>query len=127
MIRQAKLKHELGIAFNIKTDTKSFFSYVKNKTTVKRGIGPLKSIGGEIVSENGSMARILNTFFASVFNKEITIISEVCSSVGSSNVDVQLEIVEFNSLKVLEVVRKLQDNKTPGLDEINSTFIKKEY
>ena len=40
-VRLAKRDFERKVAKNIKTDSKSFFSYVRSKTRIKSAVGPL--------------------------------------------------------------------------------------
>jgi hypothetical protein len=51
---------------------KKFTNYIKSKTKAKTGIGPLKRPDSTLTADEGEMAGILNTFFASVFTKEDT-------------------------------------------------------
>ena len=53
----------------MKTDSKSFYKYVKSKQQVKDNIGPLKGQNGEISSDSKFMAEELNDFFASSFTQ----------------------------------------------------------
>ena len=46
------------------------FRYVRSKSRTKDIIGPLKDDRGNIVTDDGQMADILNNFFSSVFTKE---------------------------------------------------------
>ena len=42
---------------------------MKTKTSTRTGVGPLKD-GGVTVSENASMAEVLNRYFSTVFQQE---------------------------------------------------------
>src|SRR3981081_3032740 len=69
-IRQAKSFYEEMIAEKIKSDPRSFYSYVRKKSKVRARIGPLKSMEGLMVKEEDGMANMLSAYFASVFTKE---------------------------------------------------------
>src|SRR3981081_2107307 len=69
-IRQAKRSYEEMIAEKIKSDPRSFYSYMRKKSKVRAKIGPLKSMEGGMVREEEGMANMLNAYFASVFAKE---------------------------------------------------------
>ena len=56
----------------MKSSDKLFNSYVKNKTSVKSGIEPLKDSRGSTCKEENVMADILTGFFASIFTPKTT-------------------------------------------------------
>jgi len=69
-LRKAHRKFKKKLACNIKNDSKTFYRYVMSKSRTKDIIGPLKDDRGNIVTDDGQMADILNNFFSSVFTKE---------------------------------------------------------
>jgi len=71
-VKLAKRNFEKQIAKKIKSDPKSFYSYVKSKTKFKSTVGPLTNDKGDLVGDYREMAELLNTFFASVFTTENT-------------------------------------------------------
>ena len=66
-IRFAKKRYEKSIAENIKENPKSFWSFVKEKTSVKSGIGGLQNEQGQKTNDDTEKCEILNNFFTSVF------------------------------------------------------------
>jgi hypothetical protein len=54
----------------VKSNPKSFYAYVRSKTSVKEVVGPLRDRDGKLVMESEGMCNTLNDFFASVFTKE---------------------------------------------------------
>jgi len=70
LTRAAKRRFEKVVAESAKSNPKSFWSYVREKTKSRAGIPDLKNVDNENVSTNKGKADILNTFFASVFVKE---------------------------------------------------------
>ena len=55
---------------NIKSDSKSFYKYVRPKTRVKSTVGPFMDNQGNLVAGDHEMSEMLNTCFASVFTEE---------------------------------------------------------
>ena len=69
-IRMSSINFEKKLAENIKHDNKSFYAYVRSRTRIKAGVGPLVKAAGDIISSPGEMANELNEYFASVFTAE---------------------------------------------------------
>jgi hypothetical protein len=69
-VRKAKQNFEEKLAKNIKSDTKSFFAYVRSKSKAKGVIGPVVNKGGTMISSNEGMCEEFNNFFTSVFTEE---------------------------------------------------------
>lgn len=125
MIRKSKHNHELNIANKIKSDSKSFYAYVRNRSKARIKVGPLKNQDGELISDSAGMASLLNKYFASVFNKDQVMMNQLCVSSSQCGDTAVLDVIVFDEIKISAVIKKLQDNKTPGVDELNSTFIKR--
>ena len=70
MIRNAKRKLERRLAEG-GGNNRPFYSYVRNKTKNRVGVGPLKDGAGHLVSDNKEMASMLNSYFSSVFTTEM--------------------------------------------------------
>ena len=68
-MRRSKRKFEERLAENIKSDSKTFFRYVRSKVGSKEKIGPLKDDQGGSVDDDKAMGEILNKFFSSVFTR----------------------------------------------------------
>ena len=68
-VRLAKRKLERSLAKNAKKNPKAFYSYLKKKVSNQVSVGPLKE-GDELVTDEGRMAEMLNSFFCSVFTQE---------------------------------------------------------
>ena len=125
-MRRAKRKFE-KLAEGIKTDSKSFFRYVKSKVGTREKIGQLKDDSGNALTEAESMGELLNEFFASVFSKE--------QGHGDRNVargeDDQAEVgggegisVVIMEVMVREHLARLGENKAPGTNGMGSSFVK---
>ena len=123
LIKDSVKRFEQKFGENIKTDSKSFYKYVKSKQQVKDSIGLLKGQNGELSSDSKFMAEELNDFFASSFTRENTqnIINSNIQFQGNSeeklsNINVTPELVRKHLLK-------LKRNKSPGLDNIGSSLL----
>ena len=68
MQRQTKLES----LSDIKSDSKSFYAYVRSKQNVRDKVGPLEDNFGNIVTQGFLMAEELNMHFSSVFTREDT-------------------------------------------------------
>jgi len=58
------------VARNIKSDTKSFFAYVRSRNKSKVEIGPLLNDSGVMLDSQTDMAEEFNRYFASAFTSE---------------------------------------------------------
>ena len=59
-IKKGKMDYESKLAQNIKTDSKSFYTYIKRKRVAKVNIGPLEDEKGDVITGNEKMAEALN-------------------------------------------------------------------
>ena len=50
-VRKSKRNFELKLAQNIKSDSKSFYAYVRSKQNVRDKVGPLEDNAGDIITE----------------------------------------------------------------------------
>ena len=71
-VRKFKRNFELKLAQNIKSDSKSFYAYVRSKQNVRDKVGPLEDNVGDKITEGILMAEDLNMHFSSVFTREDT-------------------------------------------------------
>ena len=55
-VRKSKLNFELKLAQNIKSDSKSFYAYVRSKQNVRDKVGPLEDNAGDIITEGNLVA-----------------------------------------------------------------------
>ena len=122
--RRAKKNYELRLSDKIKTDPKTFYAYVRSKSKIKTKVGPLKDRGGRMVGDNQAMTGILNEYFAPTFTKENGQSMPRLGEEVLNETKIKFEIVEVSETKILNSIKKLQDNKAAGVDEFNSNFIK---
>ena len=93
---------------NIKSDSKSFYAYVRSKQNVRDMVGPLVDNAGNIITQGFLMAEELNMHFSSVFTREDT------SSIP----------VPETKFKGSEGERLGQLVVTPGVDGISPKILK---
>ena len=72
-VRKSKRNFELKLAQNIKSDSKSFYAYVRSKQNVRDKVGPLEDNAGDIITEGILMAEELNMHFSSVSREKILV------------------------------------------------------
>ncbi|KAL8625776.1 hypothetical protein ACOMHN_012368 [Nucella lapillus] len=68
--RKAKIRLEKTVTEQAKKSPKSFWSYVKAKTSTRTGIADLKRSDGTKTKTDEEKAQVLNGFFQSVFTEE---------------------------------------------------------
>ncbi|KAF2349531.1 Reverse transcriptase domain [Trinorchestia longiramus] len=69
-IKSTKRNKEITVAAQDKTNPKSFYKYVNDRRLKRDTIGPLIDSDGSTQTDNKSKAKILNTYFTSVFTHE---------------------------------------------------------
>jgi hypothetical protein len=113
--RKAKLQFESKVATKVKTDVKSFYSYVRSKSATKEVIGPLKNATGQLITDDDEMCTILNKYFASVFteeDKDITLPEVDVVFIGDQNE--KLLDIHISQEIVYSHLKKIKANKSPG-------------
>ena len=117
-IRQSKRSYEQKLACNIKTDSKSFYAYVRSKQNVQNKVGPLEDSAGNIISQEFLMAEDLNGYFSSVFTKEdISSLPAADAKFQGAKSDYLGPLVVTPEL-VARKIKAMKDNKSPGVDGI---------
>lgn len=122
------MKYEVLLANKIKTDPKSFYSYVRSKQRTKQSVGPLKDENGTLCNDDESMATLLNRYFATVFTKENMTempLLELRQSIQDPNRMVEsLLDIEITQSKVENALGKMKENKAAGVDGLTSSYLK---
>ena len=72
-VRKSKRNFEHKSAQHIKSDSKSFYAYVRSKQNVRDKVGTLEDNAGNIITEGFLMAEELNMHFSSVFARKDTL------------------------------------------------------
>ena len=92
-----------------------FWRYVQSKTKVKESIQCNVDENGEVHTDNGTKAALLDTFFQSVFTKEPTF---------NSRTDLRLENVMFDESTGKLYLTKGKESKSQGSDSTHPKLIK---
>ncbi|KAM7151827.1 uncharacterized protein RBU57_012313 [Macrochelys suwanniensis] len=119
VIRKAKMEFEEQLAKNSKANNKTFFKYVRSRKPAKQPVGPLDDRDRKgALKDVKVIAEKLNKFFASVFTAEDVgeIPQPEPSFVGDKSEE--LSQIEVSLEAVLELIGKLNCNKSPGPDGI---------
>jgi len=120
---RAKILFEQNLADNIKRDSKSFYSYVRSKQRSRVRVGPLKDNSGNIVSESGAIADLLNSYFSSVFTVEnVSSIPNPISNFDFTNAQSFSEICVDEQL-VREKLSRMNTSKSQGPDELHPKLL----
>jgi hypothetical protein len=110
---------------NVKDDSKSFYNYVRSKQKRKDRVGPLKKEEGgrEVVVDDSEATEVLNEFFSSVFTLEdLGNIPEPSQEFLDSGGKGLMQIM-FTREKVVEQLKRLKIDKSPGNDELHPKFL----
>src|SRR6218665_3513513 len=122
--RAAIKNFEQKLSRNVKEDSKSFYSYVRSKEKRKERVGPLKKDVGnkEVIVDDEEAAEVLNKYFSSVFTLEdlgnIPEPKQTCLSSENG-----LTWIIFTKENVVEQLKRLKTDKSPGIDELHPKFL----
>lgn len=122
-VREAKKDFERKLAQDIKKNSKSFFKYVNGKRNVGNPVGPIRDEGGDLETEDGRCANILNNYFGKVFTREDCISIPEPVKYFKENIEEELKVFDIT---VDEVEKKLADlnvNKSPGSDGLHPKLL----
>ena len=70
-VRKAKAHLELRLATAVKETKESFYKYINGKRRIKENFHPLLDAARSVTTED-KKAEVLNTFFTSAFNSQIS-------------------------------------------------------
>ena len=119
-VRKAKYEFEKGIAANIKTNAKDFWTYVRSKTKVKDSIEGLVDVDGVLHTENTKKASLLNDYFKSVFTIEDT---QNIPEFVDRNRNCSIDTVDISEEQVEKLLSKLNVKKTQGTDNLHPKLL----
>ncbi|CAM5114322.1 unnamed protein product [Eretmochelys imbricata] len=125
VIRKAKKEFEKQLAKNSKGNNKMFFKYIRSRKPAKQPVGPLDEQDTKgALKDDKVIAEKLNEFFASVFTAEDVreIPKPEPSFVGDKSEE--LSQIEVSLEEILELIEKLNSNKSPGPDGIHPRVLK---
>lgn len=117
--KNSKTNFESKLTKNIKNDSKSFYAYVRSKAKTKDRVGPLSNDSGDIITDDSSMSRIFNEYFASVFTDESLHprLPPIQNMFKEDDSEMLLDIYVTEDM-VLKKLKGLKANKAPGVDNI---------
>lgn len=76
---KAKAHLKFNLVTVVKDSKKYFYKYINNKRNVKDNLHPLLDLVGNIATKNKENAELLNAFFTSTFNSQISY-PQVCET-----------------------------------------------
>ena len=120
-VRKSKRNFEYKLAQNIKSDSKSFYAYVRSKQNVRDRVGPLEDNAGNKITQGILMAEELNMNFSSVFTREDTSSLPVPETKFEGSEGERLgQLVVTPEI----VANNMKENKSPGVDGIAPKILK---
>lgn len=123
LIKTGKIDYERNLANNIKTNSKSFYSYIKRKRVAKVNVGPLEGETGELLVGNMEMAKALNEYFVSVFTIEDTKNIPTLDKQGAVGME-ELNTIKITKEVVLGKLMRLKEDKSPGPDGLHPRVLR---
>ena len=123
-VRKSKRNFEHKLAQNIKSDSKSFYAYVRSKQNVRDKVGPLEDNAGNIITEGVLMAEELNMHFSSVFTREDTSSLPVPETKFNGTEGERLGQLVITPEVIANKINNMKDNKSPGVDGIAPKILK---
>ena len=124
-VRKSKRNFEHKLEQNIKSNSKSFYAYVRSKQNVRDKVGPQEDNFWNIVTQGFFMAEELNMHFSSVFTREDTSFLHVPEtkfkgSEGGGRLGQLVVTPEVVGSKI----NNMKENKSPGVDGISPEILK---
>ena len=116
--------HEHKLAQHIKSDSKSFYAYVRSKQNVRDRVGPLEDNAGNIITQGVLMADELNVHFSSVFTREDTSSLPVPETKFEGTEGERLGQLVVTPEVVANKSNNMKENKSPGVDGIAPKILK---
>ena len=125
-VRKSKRNFEHKLAQNIKSDSKSFYAYVRSKQNVRDKVGPLEDNAGNIIliTQGFLMAEELNMHFSSVFTREDTSSIPVPETKFKGSEGERLGQLVVTPEVVVSKINNMKENKSPGVDGISPKILK---
>ena len=109
---------------NIKNYSKSFYADVKNKQKVRDKFGLLENNIENIIADRFQMAKVPTEYFSSVFTTEDISSLQVPFNKFEGNKSEHLGNLFVTPEMIAKKIRKMKDNKSPGVDGIPPKLIK---
>jgi len=122
--RQARRDLEMSIARNSKKNPKLYHQYVRSILNTKPVVGPLVDTDGQTVEGDMETAKLLNTYFSSVFTAEGAEEIPVPEQVFTGGETEKLGLVSVTKKQVRDKIDNLNKNKATGPDGISTRVLK---
>ena len=119
-IRKAKREYEKKIATDSKNNPKAFFKYANSKLKTRSTVPNLDKADGTKTTTDSEKAEELNKFFSSTLTKEN--MNNVPFFEDRSN-GLTLQDTEMNESIVMEQLKALKVNKSPGPDGLHPRIL----
>ena len=123
-VRKSKRNFELKLAQDIKSDSKSFYAYVRSKQNVRDKVGPLEDNAGDKITEGILMAEELNMHFSSVFTGEDTSSLPVPETKFNGSEEEKLGQLIVTPEVVASKINNMKENRSPGVDGLSPKILK---
>jgi len=97
------------------SNTGTFFNFINNKLSCKCGLGALNNDNGDLITDDGDHANLLNDYFASMYTSDNGIIPDLDRVVPENS---NLENIEFtrDPDNIYAAIRKLRISGACGPD-----------
>ena len=122
--RKSKRNFEHKLAQHIKSDSKSFYAYVRSKQNVRDKVGPLEDNAGHIITQGFLMAEELIMHFSSVFTREDTSSIPAPETKFKGSEGERLGQLFVTPEVVVSKINNMKENKSPGVDGISPKILK---
>ena len=122
-IRKSKRNCEHKLAQNIKSESKSFYAYVRSKQNVRDKVGPLEDNVGNIITQGFLMAEELILHFSSVFKREDTSSLPVPETKFNGPEGERLGQLVVTPKVVATKINNTKEIKSPGVDGISPKIL----
>ena len=113
-VRKSKRNFEHKLEQNIKSDSKSFYAYVRSKQNVRDKVGPLEDNAGIKITQGCLMAEELNMHFSSVFTREDTSSLPVPETKFNGSEEERFEQLIVTPEVVASKIKNMKEIKSPG-------------
>ena len=123
-VRKCNRNFEHKLAQNIKSDSNSFYAYLRSKQNVWDKVGPLEDNVGNIITHGFLMTEELNLPFSSVFTREDTSSLPVPEIKFNGPKGEMLGQLVVTSEVVATEINNMKENKSPGVYGISPKIVK---
>ena len=123
-VRKSKRNFEDELGQNIKSDSKSFYAYVRSTQNVRDKVGPLEDNAGNIITHGFLIAEELSMHFSSVFTGEDSCSLPVPETKFNESEGERLGQLVVTPVVVASKINNMKENKSPGVDGISPKILK---